>query len=558
MKEQKYCLTLEKIYFSKYNEDLIKRDLVSLFRFSDKEASSLINTPGVFSPPLSLIDAVSLKQQLFLQGIVATLYLHDPDQRKIADIDLTMDIGLEGKEQVTGSINDNIQVSSVSLEHAQQVDKAVMINEHMPLKRPSRGRIYVSIFLGLCLVSSFVVKTIIKNNKTNDVDIVAIAMSEYEETKPSTENPYRELEIERNNQKNISSIFSYDMIGNDISYLESLIGTARKTDADSKLKTYIVDNCELQVGYDGLNITTLSVETGGKCNFILQDIVPFSENLQSNQLAFGLSGPVTYYSDCLTDCGNAYDPAIYELYTGSRAENWRELLISSVNVDYDAKSQWLDKMIVEEGEEWVMENRFNCNPEKYNDIAVKSMEGQRAERVMIGYGLEEKAQLRWGCDKPFDRAPIVEVATTLNQGVEKLMEIPFQEIYRSGDYYQYAGSQVISGQLSYSFNDMEDVYQYRLEVDQNDLSKLPNITKGFTFNSYEIEIDTRNAASYFGVKADLNSMEFRAKNCSIEGPVTLQIIKLSLDIPQDAGAYISMEPLKIIQSGPFRVICEEY
>ncbi|WP_158520535.1 hypothetical protein [Wohlfahrtiimonas sp. G9077] len=38
----------------------------------------------------------------------------------------------------------------------------------------------------------------------------------------------------------ISDLFSYDMIGVDIAYLENLIGPARKTDRDAHTKTYLV------------------------------------------------------------------------------------------------------------------------------------------------------------------------------------------------------------------------------------------------------------------------------------------------------------------------------
>lgn len=355
----------------------------------------------------------------------------------------------------------------------------------------------------------------------------------------------------------ISDVFSYDMIGNDISYLESLIGPARKTDETFKTKTYIVDSCELQVGYDGLNITTLSVETGGKCNFILKDVISFQENVPTNKLAFGLSSPADYYSDCLTGCGNAYDPAIYELYTGSHAENWREILISSINA---SSGQWQDKMMAEQGEEWVMENRFNCDPQKYNNIAAKSMQGQRAEKIMIGYGLKEKAQLQRGCDETFESMPIAE-ATETNQGSEKLTEVPFQEVYRArNDYFYYVGSQIVAGELLYEPNEM-DGYQFEFVVRSDEEHKLPSKAKGYRFvlNDYSnmnAEKLTR-ASEYLGIKTDLTDPKFEVNNCAVTGPITLQITNISLDIPESAQPFPGMESFKVIQAGPFRMGCEE-
>lgn len=357
--------------------------------------------------------------------------------------------------------------------------------------------------------------------------------------------------------KKMSDIFSYDMIGSDVTYLESLIGPARKTDETFKTKTYIVDSCELQVGYDRLNITTLSVETGEKCNFVLKDVISFQKNVPTNQLAFGLSGPVSYYSDCLTGCGNAYDPEIYELYTGSHAENWREILISSINA---SAGQWREKMMAEQGGEWVMENRFNCDPQKYNDIAAKSMQGQRAERIMIGYGLKEKAQLQRGCDEPFENMPIAE-ATETNQGIEKLTEVPFQEVYRArNDYFYYVGSQIVVGELLYEPNEM-DGYQFEFVVRSDEEHKLPSKAKGYRFvlNDYSnmnAEKLTR-ASEYLGIKTDLTDPKFEANNCAVTGPITLQITNISLDIPESAQPFPGMESFKVIQAGPFRMGCEE-
>lgn len=70
-------------------------------------------------------------------------------------------------------------------------------------------------------------------------------------------------------------------------------------------------------------------------------------------------------------------------------------------------------------------------------------------------------------------------------------------------------------------------------------------------------ITKENAAMYLSIKTDLTDPRFEANNCSVTGPVTLQVFGISLDIPKDAHWYMSMKPSEIIQSGPFRMGCEE-
>ena len=352
--------------------------------------------------------------------------------------------------------------------------------------------------------------------------------------------------------KKIEQVFSYDMIGADIPYLESFIGIAKRTDTHFKTKTYLVDGCQLKVGYDNNSVTTMAVSTGGKCNFTIDDI-PIGSPIKTDQVFFGMTGPVDYYADCLYFCGNAYDPSVYEHYQGSRAEGFQEILLGSSRAPYEATSQWVDVMIAKEGEEWVMDNRFNCDPRKYHDVAEKGLKGQKVDWIMIGYNLKKMHRLDRDCQNQFE---VQAVAPAPSMGKEMIAEIPYQIAYKNSDYTYYLGSQVISGEVVYEPNDM---YGYRFEFrpDQKSQSKLPPIAQGreFILNEYrEMSAETLLQASYYlGIEIDLNEPDFADNICTLKGNATLQIIGMGLYLPDEAEPFTDIKSLKIISGGPYKI-----
>ncbi len=199
----------------------------------------------------------------------------------------------------------------------------------------------------------------------------------------------------QNSNPKMEDIFNFDMVGVDVAYLESKIGVARITNKESKTKQYRVGDCDLTVHYEGYSVRSLSVAINDKCLFNLNNTYIYEDNVSTKDLMFGELGPVTYYADCLENCGNAYDPEIHELYKGSRAEGFREILLSTIDYDYDKKSEWLSEMKKHETEEWVQERMYNCEPNKYSNVAGSALEGTKVGRITIGYRLEESEQL--GC-----------------------------------------------------------------------------------------------------------------------------------------------------------------
>lgn len=205
---------------------------------------------------------------------------------------------------------------------------------------------------------------------------------------------HAQANINANNKQTsviLNKVFSYDMLYADLTYLESIIGVAKKTNYDYLEKTYLLNGCNITVGFNDRNqVTSLAIDINKKCSFNLNNFVKLGngKNFPVNQLKFGqLNGQ--YYADCLKDiCGNAADPFVYEYYEGPRSEQNIEIIISSIR--HNNTKAWSDAIIKNDGEDWLMESKYNCNPEKYKSIAKRSLSGLPAEQIVIGYNIKSK------------------------------------------------------------------------------------------------------------------------------------------------------------------------
>lgn len=89
-------------------------------------------------------------------------------------------------------------------------------------------------------------------------------------------------------------------------------------------------------------------------------------------------------------CGNAADPSVYAHWEGPHAVDFREVLLEVVLVSdaaIDAADQWQSQMRKAEGDDYVMETRFNCD-QKYAAIAQKAFEQVPVTAVTIGSELK--------------------------------------------------------------------------------------------------------------------------------------------------------------------------
>lgn len=190
----------------------------------------------------------------------------------------------------------------------------------------------------------------------------------------------------------LSEIFAPDMLGSDLAYLEQITGVAKNTYAETRTKKYKVEGCMVEVQYSlDKTITALGLDLSPQCSF---DAAPFlgqSTTLPANQLTFGQLIDGQYYADCLSLCGNAYEPSIYKHYEGAHVDNFLEILVSSVSAQ--GQYEWTQAMVQKEGEDWVNDGKFNCSPQKYNEIAEQFLKQDKIQKITIGYDLLERLKL---------------------------------------------------------------------------------------------------------------------------------------------------------------------
>lgn len=354
----------------------------------------------------------------------------------------------------------------------------------------------------------------------------------------------------------IEQLFSFEMIGADIAYFESLAGIAQKTDTYSHKKYYVADGCNITMGYRDQSVDTLSVELDEHCQFTLREIIPYEESIRTDQLRFGNMSPANYYSDCLSSCGNAYDPLIHELYQSARNNHFREILLSSIDYDFSAHSAWVETMEKIEGREWIINNRHNCDPSKYGSEAAKALKGTPATRITIGYELEKKAELQFGCDEPS-----YEVEAAADNAPVGLQAVPFQVAYQKDDYRYLVGSQVLSGELSYVFNEMYDQYQFWFHLDpiSRALLNFPHDSHFEIEGFSDIPKDQiPKAMEYLNITTNIADPAFIERNCSITGPAKLHIVGAHIYWPEQSEPYLKLNSLQRIEAGPYTMSCERF
>jgi len=154
----------------------------------------------------------------------------------------------------------------------------------------------------------------------------------------------------------LARIFTPDILGANVAYLETITGPAFKTQGAER--TYKVGACEVIVGADKGKIANIGIEgVSAACNFNVAQY--FAEGYDQpvprlptfGDIQTGLGGD--YSADCLRLCGNAADPVVTLTYQGSHADNFNNLVAQvSVNTDPIASAwqDWSDKLAPRVGE----------------------------------------------------------------------------------------------------------------------------------------------------------------------------------------------------------------
>ncbi len=195
----------------------------------------------------------------------------------------------------------------------------------------------------------------------------------------------------------LSQIFTPTMLGSTVQYLEQVTGVAKNSSKGSK--TYLVEGCEVTAGTSAGAVKSLSLKVSDKCSFDLNAFLANGMNgtfPPVNKMTFGQFDTVTggkgrYTADCLWLCGNGYTQSAFEKLAGSRMNGFTDVILGvtlTANDALDASSSWKDVMMPKEGEDWVVDAKFNCT-NKYNADAQKAFQAIKITSITIGNGLKD-------------------------------------------------------------------------------------------------------------------------------------------------------------------------
>jgi hypothetical protein len=188
----------------------------------------------------------------------------------------------------------------------------------------------------------------------------------------------------------LGQIFTADMLGANVAFLETITGPAFKTDGDER--TYKVDGCTVIVGASAGKVDNLGIEgVSPQCNFNIAQYFasgydhPVPALPTFGDIKLGLGGD--YAADCYRMCGNAADPVISLSYEGSHADNFNELVASTPAVSdavVSAYQSWGDALVAKYGEDAVDNNHI---PDPLSDVAAKAFANIQPTSIHVGQHL---------------------------------------------------------------------------------------------------------------------------------------------------------------------------
>lgn len=193
----------------------------------------------------------------------------------------------------------------------------------------------------------------------------------------------------------MAELFSHDVLGMNLAYVEKLAGPAIRS--QMHYHHFKVEGCEFVLKTDDKDkaVVDMEIEITPTCNLPLEpllgsfaDDTPRLHDLNFTNLQETLGG--AFYADCLTMCGNAYDPSVYMHAEGPRALNFVEFQLRVKLVDdaaIEASNLWEEAMKAGESEDYVIDTRFNCEPYKYREVAAKAFAKVKPHSLRFGSGL---------------------------------------------------------------------------------------------------------------------------------------------------------------------------
>lgn len=191
----------------------------------------------------------------------------------------------------------------------------------------------------------------------------------------------------------LNEVFNGDMLDTNQRYFESVAGIPRESYGDKHI--FRVQGCNITATMAGGTVSALRLELTERCQADLSSFIGGYAPAADQALSFGsfasaAGGVLDFSADCLSMCGNAYDPSTYALWEGPRAANFMQVLLEVELVGdkaIDASNRWEAAMTAQKGDDYVMDMRFNCE-NSFSAVANEAFKDVPVTAVTIGHWLE--------------------------------------------------------------------------------------------------------------------------------------------------------------------------
>lgn len=190
----------------------------------------------------------------------------------------------------------------------------------------------------------------------------------------------------------LALLASWDTIGMNLAYVKKLAGPPIRS--QDHQHEFVVQGCRLVLTSDNEDqlVRSVQVAVASECDLDAGALLGLGKRLPLSTLTFGAfddaMGSGQYLADCLRDCGNAYVPHVYLSVMGSRALQFKDVMLSASIASDDvmlASRKWADVMVDRESEDWVVRDwAFNCQPAKYRDVAAIAFRNIKPQYISFG------------------------------------------------------------------------------------------------------------------------------------------------------------------------------
>jgi len=191
----------------------------------------------------------------------------------------------------------------------------------------------------------------------------------------------------------LAQIFTPDVIGSNVAFLETITGPAFRTDGPTL--TYKVGACTVIVGQTAGKIDNIGIDGyGPACSFPIAQYFaggydhPVPQLPTFGDISRGFGG--TYAADCLKLCGNAADPVVSLNYQGSHADNFNNLY-AAIPVTEDATlnawQAWAGQLGAKYSDDVLEQGTTRMNGDSAQDFAAQSFANLRPTVIRVGTNL---------------------------------------------------------------------------------------------------------------------------------------------------------------------------